>query len=166
MGKSEFLYVACGIWYNVRMHALQRVRSRAVILHEGMLLVVKNSRGSGYYALPGGHVDIGETPYRCMVRELKEELGVDAVLGKLLYVYTFVDGEGEQSVEFIFKVTNGVDFLSHETQERTHAHELSEVRWVGRDEDVHVLPREIYEDFRKDSLPEETTYIQGSALDK
>jgi 8-oxo-dGTP pyrophosphatase MutT (NUDIX family) len=148
------------------MHTYHRVRSRGVIIHHGTLLVVKNTRGSGYYALPGGHVDVGETPYECMVRELKEELGVDAVVGRLLYVYTFVDGEGRQSVEFIFEVTNGHDFVAHTDKEKTHAHELSEVRWVNRTEDVHVLPLEVYRAFQSDSLPSETTYLKGSALDK
>lgn len=148
------------------MHVRQRVRSRGVILHEGTLLVVKNARGSAYYALPGGHVDIGETPAECMVRELKEELGVDALIGRLLYVYTFVDRGGEQSIEFIFEIANGDAFIDHEALHPSHAHELSEVRWITPNDSLRLLPEEIHTDFKEGVFPRTTKFIRGSALDK
>ena len=134
------------------MHQKCKVRCRAIILHENKLLVVKNSRGGDYYALPGGHLDLGESPNECMVRELTEELGVIAKLGRLLYVYTFTDDKGDQSVEFFFEIQNGEDFLSHEMQTKTHAHELSEVRWLDMVEEVHMLPTEIYLAFKSNTL--------------
>ncbi|KAI9767687.1 MAG: hypothetical protein M1840_005559 [Geoglossum simile] len=33
----------------------------------------KGSHGSGTLALPGGHIDYGESPYRCAAREVREE---------------------------------------------------------------------------------------------
>ena len=135
-------------------------------MHEGKLLVVRNARKSNYYALPGGHIDPGETPVRCIERELLEELGVAPTVGRLLYVYTFVDGEGQSSVEFLFEILNGQDFVSHESKEKTHAHELSEVRWVNVDENLTVLPTEVYRDFCRGDFPKELVYIEGSTLDK
>jgi hypothetical protein len=93
-------------------------------------------------------------------------MSVDAVVGRLLYVYTFVDAEGMQSVEFIYEITNGFDFIEHTKKEKTHAHELSEVRWITKNEELRVLPEEIHYAFQTDSLPSETTYLKGSALDK
>lgn len=149
------------------MHPPHKVRCRAVVLHEEKLLLVKNSRGSDYYALPGGHLDPGETPLECMKRELIEELGVTPHIGSLLYVYTFVDREGASSVEFFFEITNGADFLSHETRVRTHAHELSEVRWITSADELLFLPEEIHRDFKSNSLLRNTVrFIKGNALDK
>jgi ADP-ribose pyrophosphatase YjhB (NUDIX family) len=123
------------------------VRSRAVIVHEGKLLVVHHP-GRDFHALPGGHVDSGENPKECMERELVEELGIRPVVGRLLYVYTYINKEGVHSVEFFFEIKNSVDYLLHENMEKTHAHEIDEVRWAGTDEVVRILPPEFFEEFK------------------
>lgn len=148
------------------MHSLAKVRCRAIIVHNDKLLVVKNSRGSEYYALPGGHLDPGESPVECIERELEEELGIRGKVGRLLYVYTFTQ-EDKASVEFLFEITNGEDFLTHESQIKTHAHELSEVRWIDSSEELLLLPQEIHTHFKKGSLfLNETRFINGFSLDK
>ncbi len=43
----------------------------------------------GYWAVPGGHVDKGETPYPCAQREAREEVGEVEILSKKP-VYVFV----------------------------------------------------------------------------
>jgi len=123
------------------------VRSRAVIVHENKLLVVHHP-GRDFYALPGGHVDSGENPKECMERELVEELGIRPVVGRLLYVYTYINKEGVHSVEFFFEIENSAEYLFHEDKEKTHAHEIDEVRWVGTEEVVRILPPEFFEEFK------------------
>jgi len=57
---------------------LYRVAARAVIVQDGKVLLVKESIGGTWWALPGGGVDHGETVESSLVREVEEELGVPA----------------------------------------------------------------------------------------
>ena len=50
-----------------------------LIKKDGKVLFVKREntgKCDGYYMLPGGHVDVGETVLQASVRELKEELNI------------------------------------------------------------------------------------------
>ena len=52
----------------------------AVILtRENRVLLMKRKgpHGPGTWTVPGGHMEFGETPQQCAVRETKEEIGVE-----------------------------------------------------------------------------------------
>lgn len=57
-----------------------RVVVGGAVLHEGRLLAARRSAPpelAGRWELPGGKVEPGETPDGALVRELREELGVE-----------------------------------------------------------------------------------------
>jgi len=66
------------------------VVTAAVIERSGAYLVTRRLRGThleGLWEFPGGKCEDGETYEACLLRELREELGCDAIVGaKLLEV--------------------------------------------------------------------------------
>ena len=99
----------------------------AIIEKDGRILIGK--RRSGRFAdkweFPGGKMEPGETPEECLMRELAEELGIEARVGKLFlsnrHVYTHL------SVELM---TFEAEIVSGEPCLRDH----TEIRWVSPEE--------------------------------
>lgn len=59
--------------------------ARGVCIADGKLLLCRAKGGRTTY-LPGGHIEFGETGRQALVREVKEELGVDGETGDFLGV--------------------------------------------------------------------------------
>ncbi len=53
-----------------------------IIDHGRILLLYRFKDGKEYYAVPGGGMKSGETEGQTAVREIKEETGLDIILGK------------------------------------------------------------------------------------
>jgi ADP-ribose pyrophosphatase YjhB (NUDIX family) len=63
------------------------MRAQVVLLRDGMILCARHERASEcYWVLPGGEIEVGETPEEAAVRELREEGGVDVELERLLFI--------------------------------------------------------------------------------
>ncbi len=59
--------------------------ARGVCIQDGKVLLCRAKGGTTTY-LPGGHIEFGETGRQALVREMKEEMGVDATAGAFLGV--------------------------------------------------------------------------------
>ena len=63
------------------------VRVAAVLVREGRVLLARHEKGGeSYWVLPGGAVEPGETLAGALVRELREEAGLEVEPGELLFV--------------------------------------------------------------------------------
>lgn len=73
--------------------------ARGVCVSNGKVLLCY-PRDRSYSYLPGGHIEFGETGREALVREMKEETGLDATAGDLLGVVesSFVQ-KGEKHCE-------------------------------------------------------------------
>lgn len=60
----------------------------------------------GKYEIPGGHIDYGEDIEAGLLREVKEELGVDIKLGDPFAVFTYTNEiKGSHSIEVVYFAT-------------------------------------------------------------
>lgn len=136
------------------------ITARGIIIHDEKMLVV-NIVKNDYYCLAGGKFEPEEDILECIDRELIEELGVKPEIGRLLYINTFFDKNNIKNMDFIFEVKNGKDYLDLENVNRTHAFELSEICWKGKDEDIKFLPEKIFNDFKEGKvLSDEVRFIK------
>ena len=59
--------------------------ARGVCVADGHVLLCR-PKGGGYSYLPGGHIEFGEKGAEALVREVKEEMGLDSTAGEIVGV--------------------------------------------------------------------------------
>jgi ADP-ribose pyrophosphatase YjhB (NUDIX family) len=80
-----------------------QVKVRAVIWHEGRLVVAREQRqGEEYLTLPGGAVKDRESLTEAVVREVREETGLEVEPIELLYVAEVVSAFTRQELNVVF----------------------------------------------------------------
>ncbi|MDX3066042.1 MULTISPECIES: NUDIX domain-containing protein [Streptomyces] len=103
---------------------------------QGRILIVKPGYKDGWN-LPGGGVDEGETPSQAAGRELREEVGVDQVIGRLL-VSAYIQSEAGAHIYWVFD--GGVISEEQKAGIRLQESELVDYRFSGAEE---IGPEEI-----------------------
>ena len=96
----------------------------AIIINKNRILIGKRKDediGGGKWEFPGGKIEVGETNREALERELYEELGISAKIGKELMNY-----------EHMFKTTiyniSFMEIIDYDGEIRNNAH--SEIKWV------------------------------------
>ncbi len=80
-----------------------------LILRDSKILVCQRRRDDSHalqWEFPGGKVEPGEIPREALVRELREELGIKATIGRELYRTRHRYRESGQTFELIFFQAN------------------------------------------------------------
>jgi mutator protein MutT len=96
----------------------------ALVRRDGRLLIARRPGGThlaGLWEFPGGKVEEGETPAQCLVRELREEIGIEIAVGDPHEVLEFVYPERQVRIyPFECSLLAGVP----------HPIGCAELRWV------------------------------------
>jgi len=100
----------------------------AVIERQGLILIGQRKPGKWHelkWEFPGGKVEPGEAPAAALARELEEELGLSADIGKRIADYEF-QYPGRSPIRLIFF---GVTHFTGDIQNR----EYHDLRWEKRE---------------------------------
>jgi 8-oxo-dGTP diphosphatase len=130
----------------------RRVVVGAAILHEGRLLAARRrppSRLAGGWELPGGKVEAGESDENAIIREIREELGVEIALSGRVH------GEWELGRGMVRRVFIAVlvagdpePLADHDELRWLTPNELYDVAWLPADRPAVELVQSRTNDLR------------------
>lgn len=103
------------------------------IVRDGKIFIAKRAKTKQMfpdrYELLGGHLELGEQPWDALAREVKEEVGIDIIVGQPVHVFT------EQVGEVFYMEAVYLCSLKNPTDEPTlDPAEHSESRWIEEGE--------------------------------
>ncbi len=113
-------------------HFLGKIAVKAILVKDGKVLITRDSRDADLWEIPGGRLDSGsESAEACLKREVAEELGVDAVIGRLVHTQQFKHlKDGTPHFHLVYEVS----LADPDCEFSPDPVEISEMRWISKDE--------------------------------
>ncbi len=125
------------------------VAVKGIIFNKGKVLIVKRTDyddvGGGTWECPGGKIDFGEDLVAALVREVKEEVGLDITVEKILYATTF-NTDPMRQVVILTYLCRSVE------NEITLSDEHVDFLWATKEQLRQSLLASIVEDFEKNDI--------------
>ena len=114
-----------------------RAGSRAVVVRDGMILL-SHETISGWWLVPGGGMEEGETPEACCIREAEEETGfIVKPLRQFLTLAEYYEEYRYISHYFICEITGAGQMRLTDAEKRRGL----EPRWLPLQEAVGIFSR-------------------------
>lgn len=138
-------------------YATPKVDVRGVVFQENKILLVQE-RSDGFWTLPGGWADVGDSPAGAVVREIREEAGYETRATKLLALLDRNRHNHPHHINHIYKVFIRCEILGGAP---TTSHEIQDVGFFGEDAIPELsltrnVPSQIsrmFEHYRQPDLP-------------
>lgn len=119
----------------------QIIVSGAVILREnnGVKEIFVTQRGygdwKGWWEIPGGKLEPGETPQQCIIREIREELATEVKAEKILGVVDYDYPAFHLTMHCILcsVVSGDLKLLEHEAAKWVNKDTLYDIEWLPAD---------------------------------
>lgn len=113
----------------------QALCASACIVHDSKMLIVKRSEHEtsfpGIFEIPGGHIELGEGFEEGLRREVKEETGLDVVIGDPYFAFTYTgptSGRHIGEIHFMAELTDASQPVLLDPNEH------SEFQWITEDQ--------------------------------
>ncbi len=116
-----------------------RVGVGAIVIKDDKVLLVKRGipPSKGLWAIPGGHVELGETLQETAEREILEETGIVIKAQKPAYAFDLIERDDLGKIRFHYIV---VDLMAeYISGEPLGADDALEARWLSWEE-IEKLP--------------------------
>jgi ADP-ribose pyrophosphatase YjhB (NUDIX family) len=98
--------------------------SRAIILRgEDILVMYRHKEGAEYYTLVGGRLKEGETAEQGLIREVKEETGLDISAARLVFIEKHPEPYNEQYI-YLCEASNHDEVAIQSTSEEAMLNKL------------------------------------------
>ncbi|GAA4848458.1 NUDIX domain-containing protein [Algivirga pacifica] len=143
-----------------------RVRSCGILIQDEKVLMVKHRYPStlGYFwAPPGGGVNFGETTKEALIREYKEETGLDITVQRFMFVHEFLKPP-LHGIELFFEVTclKEAQLLTGTDPEMAPGQQIIEQVTFLSFEEIKQLPKEgVHQLFQFCETLEELQQLHG-----
>lgn len=111
------------------------MRPTGILIEDGKILIVKQEVSEQrHWSLPGGALEYGETIEQCLVREMKEETGLDVKVKELLYITDRFRHMNNHIVHMTFLVDRVGGKSQLENWKHKDIKEIRDVRMIPVDE--------------------------------
>jgi 8-oxo-dGTP diphosphatase len=130
------------------MKVVKATVGAVIYQNNSILLQLRNHQPfEDYWALPGGHIEYGESVIPAVEREIKEETGLDLHNIRFFHFYTEYFPDIDWHAVVLVFLAEGTGIMQKQDTE------VKELRWFSMD-DIDDLPlafnhRKVIQDFKK-----------------